>query len=101
MFFKEFQELLGETVIEELLDITNLYAFEAKINHSPVLIMNVTPIGAARDNLIGMVFEEHISLDKNRASIIRIIEIPYLYRLDRKEIGTEIIAKINREGYLQ
>ena len=31
----------------------------------------------------------------------RIIEIPYLYRLDRKEIGTEIIAKINREGYLQ
>lgn len=27
--------------------------------------------------------------------------IPYLYRLDRKEIGTEIIAKINREGYLQ
>lgn len=41
MFFKEFQELLGETVIEELLDITNLYAFEAKINHSPALIMNV------------------------------------------------------------
>ena len=31
----------------------------------------------------------------------RIIEIPYLYRLDRKEIGTEIIVKINREGYLQ
>ena len=27
----------------------------------------------------------------------RIIEIPYLYRLDRKEIGIEIIAKINRE----
>ena len=74
MFFKEFQELLGETVIEELLDITNLYAFEAKINHSPVLIMNVTPIGAARDNLIGMVFEEHISLDKNRASIIKLCD---------------------------
>ena len=73
MFFKEFQELLGETVIEELLGITNLYAFEAKINHSPVLIMNVTPIGAARDNLIGMVFEEHISLDKNRASIIKVV----------------------------
>lgn len=74
MFFKEFQELLGETVIEELLDVTNLYAFEAKINHSPVLIMNVTPIGAARDNLIGMVFEEHISLDKNRASIIKLCD---------------------------
>lgn len=31
----------------------------------------------------------------------RIIEIPYLYRLDRKEIGIEIITKINREGYLR
>lgn len=74
MFFKEFQELLDETVVEELLDITNLYAFEAKINHSPALIMNVTPIGAARENLIGMVFEERISLDKNRASIIKLCD---------------------------
>ena len=57
LFFKEFQELLDETVVEELLDITNLYAFEAKINHSPALIMNVTPIGAARKNLIGMVLK--------------------------------------------
>lgn len=74
LFFKEFQELLDETVVEELLDITNLYAFEAKINHSPALIMNVTPIGAARKNLIGMVFEERISLDKNRTSIIKLCD---------------------------
>lgn len=74
MFFKEFQGLLDETVIEELLDITNLYAFEAKINHSPALIMNVTSIGAARENLIGMVYEERISLDKNRASIIKLCD---------------------------
>lgn len=74
LFFKEFQELLDETVVEELLDITNLYAFEAKINHSPALIMNVTPIGAARENLIGMVFEERISLDKNRTSIIKLCD---------------------------
>ncbi|MDE7424792.1 MAG: hypothetical protein K2N51_14075 [Lachnospiraceae bacterium] len=74
LFFKEFQELLDETVVEDLLDITNLYAFEAKINHSPVLIMNVTPIGAARENLIGIVFEERISLDNNRASIIKLCD---------------------------
>lgn len=61
-------------MVEELLDITNLYAFEAKINHSPALIMNVTPIGAARENLIGMVFEERISLDKNRTSIIKLCD---------------------------
>ena len=66
--------MLDETVVEELLDITNLYAFEAKINHSPALIMNVTPIGAARENLIGMVFEERISLDKNRTSIIKLCD---------------------------
>lgn len=62
-------------MVEELLDITNLYAFEAKINHSPALIMNVTPIGAARENLIGMVFEERISLDKNRTSINENLQI--------------------------
>lgn len=66
--------MLDETVVEELLDITNLYAFEAKINHSPALIMNVTPIGAARENLIGLVFEERISLDKNRTSIIKLCD---------------------------
>lgn len=74
MFFKEFQSLLDEIVIEDLLDITNLYAFEAKINHSPTLIMNVTPIGAARENLIGMIFEERINLDKNKASIIKLCD---------------------------
>lgn len=72
LFFTEFQELLDEKVIEDILDITNLYAFEAKINHSPVLIMSVTPIGAARENLIDMVFEECISLDKNKASIVKL-----------------------------
>lgn len=74
LFFREFQELLNETVVEDILDITNLYAFEARMNHSPVLIMNVTPIGAARENLIGMVFEEYISLDNNRASIIKLCD---------------------------
>lgn len=42
-----------------------------------------------------------IGVNKSPSDNGRIIEIPYLYRLDRKEIGTEIIAKINREGYLQ
>lgn len=74
LFFKEFQDLLDETVIGNLLDITNLYAFEAKINHSPALIMNVTPIGAARENLINMIYDERISLDNNRDSIIKLCD---------------------------
>lgn len=74
MFFSEFQDLLDETVIGDLLDITNLYAFEAKINHSPALIMNITPIGAARENLINMIYDERISLDNNRDSIIKLCD---------------------------
>jgi len=31
----------------------------------------------------------------------RIIEIPYLYRIDRHELGVEMINKILREGYLR
>lgn len=74
LFFEEFRELLDEKVIADLIDITNLYAFEAKINHSPALIMNVTPIGAAREYLIGIVFEERISLMDNRSSIIKLCD---------------------------
>ena len=74
--------------------ITNLYAFEAKINHSPALIMNVTPKGAARENLIGMVFEERISLDKNRTSIIKLCDdyANYSYKtMDTEEKACKII----------
>ena len=74
LFFKEFRELLDVKVIADLIDITNLYAFEAKINQSPALIMNVTPIGAAREYLIGIVFEERTSLEDNKSSIIKLCD---------------------------
>lgn len=74
LFFEEFRELLDVKVIADLIDITNLYAFEAKINQSPALIMNVTPIGAAREYLIGIVFEERISLEDNKSSIIKLCD---------------------------
>ena len=94
LFFKEFQELLDETVIQELLDITNLYGFEAKINHTPVLLMNVTPIGAARENLIGMIFKGSINFDNNRASIIKLCDdyANYSYKtMDTEEKACKII----------
>lgn len=74
LFFEEFRELLDVKVIADLIDITNLYAFEAKINQSPALIMNVTPIGAAREYLIGIVFEERTSLEDNKSSIIKLCD---------------------------
>lgn len=86
LFFEEFRELLDEKVIAELIDITNLYAFEAKINHSPVLIMDVTPIGAAREYLIGIVFEERIRLKDNRDSIIKLCDDYTYYSYKTTEI---------------
>lgn len=74
LFFEEFHELLDETVIGNLIDITNLYAFEAKINHSPALMMQVTPVGAAREYLINIVFDGKINLENNKDSIIKLCD---------------------------
>ena len=55
--------------------------------------------GGKRAVIINIMLDHNMQIMSSDSG--RIIEIPYLYRLDRKEIGTEIIAKINREGYLQ
>ena len=55
--------------------------------------------GGKRTVIINIMLDHNMQITSSDNG--RIIEIPYLYRLDRKEIGTEIIAKINREGYLQ
>lgn len=55
--------------------------------------------GGKRAVIINIMLDHNMQITSSDNG--RIIEIPYLYRLDRKEIGTEIIAKINREGYLQ
>lgn len=74
MFFEEFQELLDKVVIEELLNVTNLYAFEAKIVHTPALTINVKPIGAARENLICLASEELIGEEKYREELIKLCD---------------------------
>ena len=55
--------------------------------------------GGKRAVIINIMLDHNMQITSSGNG--RIIEIPYLYRLDRKEIGIEIIAKINREGYLQ
>ena len=55
--------------------------------------------GGKRAVIINIMLDHNMQITSSDNG--RIIEIPYLYRLDRKEIGIEIIAKINREGYLQ
>ena len=55
--------------------------------------------GGKRAVIINIMLDHNMQITSSNNG--RIIEIPYLYRLDRKEIGTEIIAKIHQEGYLQ
>lgn len=55
--------------------------------------------GGKRAVIINIMLDHNMEITSSGNG--RIIEIPYLYRLDRKEIGIEIIAKINQEGYLQ
>lgn len=55
--------------------------------------------GGKRAVIINIMLDHNMQITSSDHG--RIIEIPYLYRLDRKEIGIEIIEKINREGYLQ
>lgn len=63
------------------------------------ILAKLDKCGGKRAVIINIMLDHNMQITSSDNG--RIIEIPYLYRLDRKEIGTEIIAKINREGYLQ
>ena len=92
LFFDEFYYVLNETLLIDLLNITNLYAFEAKINHSP-LIMQVTPIGAAREYLIDIIYNKRINIEHNRASIIKLCA-DYASSLNKSDKGKEKTSRI-------
>lgn len=71
LFFDEFQELLDKRVFKELLDVTNLHAFEARIAQVPVLSLDVKPIGAAREYLIDIALNSEWR-EEFRESLIKI-----------------------------
>ncbi len=94
MFFSEYQELLDDMVFEELLKVTNLYAFEARIGHSPVLSLAVKPVGAAREHLIRIAAEPRFSDEKYRKSVIKLCDDYSAYpkrTIDTEEKACEII----------
>ncbi len=73
LFFDEFYWLLNDVLLIELMDITNLYAFEAKISHDP-LFMEMAPIGAAREYLIKLASDGKIDLVHNREKVIKLCD---------------------------
>lgn len=94
LFFDEFKELLDKSVIAELLNVTNLYAFEAKITHTPVLSLDVKPIGAAREYLINIALDSIWKEETFRESLIKICEdyADYSYKsVDIEKKACEII----------
>ena len=74
LFFEESSELLSKNVIGELLNVTNLFAFEARVVHTPKLSMSVRPIGAARENLIKIASEELVGEEKYKESLIKLCD---------------------------
>lgn len=74
LFFEESSELLSKDVIGELLNVTNLFAFEARIIHIPKLSMSIRPIGAARENLIKIASKELIVDERYKESLIKLCD---------------------------
>ena len=74
LFFEESSELLSKNVIGELLNVTNLFAFEARIIHIPKLSMSIRPIGAARENLIKIASKELIVDERYKESLIKLCD---------------------------
>lgn len=72
LFFNEFQELLDKSVITKLIDVTNLYAFEAKITHTPVLSLEVKPVGAAREYFISIALNATWKEDSSKEPLIKL-----------------------------
>lgn len=57
LLFEEFQDILDIQSINELIRITNLYAFKMSVRHNPIFSMDLIPIGEARKYLIEIIYD--------------------------------------------
>ena len=97
-FFELFDYTLGNGVYVDFKLWKETMLISAEEEKKNVL-EKLDKCGGKRAVIINIMLDHNMQITSSDNG--RIIEIPYLYRLDRKEIGTEIIVKINREGYLQ
>lgn len=56
LLFEEFQDILDFQSINELIRITNLYAFKMTVRHDPIYSMDLIPIGESRKYLIEIIY---------------------------------------------
>lgn len=62
------------------------------------ILAKLEKIGGKRAVIINILLDHDMPITTSAEG--RIVEVPYLYRLDRKEIGIEIIDEMNRKEYL-
>ena len=65
LLFEEFQDILDFQSINELIRITNLYAFKMSVRHDPIFSMDLIPIGEARKYLIEIIYNCDHDVVKN------------------------------------
>lgn len=98
-----FFELVEEGYIEEIIRVTNLYAFEAKVTnkHTNNAFLSVTPIGNARESLLVLLNDnwKDIKQKMNRAGVIKLCE-DYAKQKNRCESASIAACKII-ENYIE
>lgn len=103
-FFEEyFCKLVEEGYIEEIIRVTNLYAFEAKVTNKQTnkALLSVTPIGKARESLLVLLNDnwEDIKQKVDKFCVIRLCE-DYAKQKNRSEIASIAACKII-ENYIE
>lgn len=97
-YFELFDYTLGNDVYVDFKLWKETMVVSAEEEKKNILV-KLDKCGGKRAVIINILLDHDMQITTSDNG--RIVEIPYLYRLDRKKIGTEIIAKINQEGYLQ
>ena len=65
LLFEEFQDILDFQSINELIRITNLYAFKMTVRHDSILSVDLIPIGEARKYLIEIIYNYDYDMVKS------------------------------------
>lgn len=98
-----FCKLVEEGYIEEIIRVTNLYAFEAKVTNKQTnkALLSVTPIGNARESLLVLLNDnwEDIKQKVDKFCVIRLCE-DYAKQKNRSEIASIAACKII-ENYIE
>lgn len=89
LLFEEFQDILDSQSINELIRITNLYAFKMAVRYDPIFSMDLIPIGEARKYLIEIIYNCDYGMVESIPNSL-VVQLCDDYSIcDKKEISVE------------